>query len=240
MSMWMRKYITWKSNIQRISLDNHWSVFRVSISIYDWWLFIYASCSIHQHQMLHRLREPHPQHRDLVVILRMEGPLLLKYQRKVNLPQKIPVAPSIKDREDPGSHRDRHLMWVFASCWHSTFFSILYKVNRRNFAESDSDPDDAPHDFQVISSTILSVHWFWKHSINQRKKGKQRATTIESGSEESEESSSDDDSSDSEDELIESDVSHTAARYRRKGVKPHWPPEKQKQEVNVSTATCRL
>ncbi|KAJ3924441.1 MAG: hypothetical protein NXY57DRAFT_1044937, partial [Lentinula lateritia] len=66
-------------------------------------------------------------------------------------------------------------------------------VNRRNFAESDSDPDDAPHDFQ-------------------RKKGKQRATTIESGSEESEESSSDDDSSDSEDELIESDVSHTAAR----------------------------
>ncbi|KAJ3808961.1 hypothetical protein F5876DRAFT_66865 [Lentinula aff. lateritia] len=86
-------------------------------------------------------------------------------------------------------------------------------VNRRSFADSDSDPDNATHTFQ-------------------RKKGKQRATTVESDSEDSEETSSEDESSDSEGDVIESDVSHTAARYRRKGVKLHWPVEKQKQELN--------
>ncbi|KAF8832816.1 hypothetical protein HHX47_DHR1002050 [Lentinula edodes] len=94
------------------------------------------------------------------------------------------------------------------NCW-----TLKLNVNCRNFADSDSDPDNATHTFQ-------------------RKKGKQRATTVESDSEDSEETSSEDESSDSEDEIIESDVSHTAARYRRKGVKVHWPVEKQKQELN--------
>ncbi|KAJ3898209.1 hypothetical protein F5879DRAFT_927228, partial [Lentinula edodes] len=87
-------------------------------------------------------------------------------------------------------------------------------VRRRQLPNSDSDTD---------SSTFQS---------RQRKKGKARATNSNESELSDVSSETDDSSSGSEDEPIESDISHVAARYRRKGIRSHWSVEEQKRQLN--------
>ncbi|KAJ4474107.1 hypothetical protein C8J55DRAFT_518936 [Lentinula edodes] len=87
-------------------------------------------------------------------------------------------------------------------------------VRRRQLSNSDSDTD---------SSAFQS---------RQRKKGKARATNSNESELSDVSSETDDSSSGSEDEPVESDISHVAARYRRKGIRSHWSVEEQKRQLN--------